>query len=124
MLEQFAKEFRIRYPDSDTVIEEGPAQSTDSTGMPYLTIVIGGVKQEGETCSYFSTLSKDDLHLWDMWWDSFFKYAKDCNKIVVRRFPTATQGIDYILDTFMTNEPRLIPRNVSQINGRFSFHKQ
>lgn len=123
MLKTFKKEFKKRFPDENTKIVEGRPQSTDNKGTPYLTICIGGEKHKGSSYKLISNLSKSDLCLWDMWWDSLHRYVKGCKRIEVRRFPKVVEWKKSVLDIFDTEHPKLLTENCSQISGRFSFYR-
>ena len=109
-----------RYPGVEFI--EGPATARDAFGTAYLKIALGGPILDGGTQPSMSNANSAQLmEHFDM---EFRKVLKDSKVVYVRRWPEIEEHIRYELETFDTDSPRLVPRRLMTVSGRFTFYKE
>ena len=101
---------------------EGVPHAIDYKGKPYVKICIGGIRTEGEGGG--SLINVHDDTLWEYWLLEFKKYLGTNTVVVVRQWPVIIEDIIFVLDTFNTDEPRLIKQITKCIRGRFTFYNE
>lgn len=117
---EFLEEAKKRFPW--VTWEEGLPQGTDKYGNKYITLVVGGIKDEGAYYPCFFT--SPDHKLWLSWWEVLARFIDtSITEVQIRKFPEVSHEVEYVLDTFSSYMPKLVPREKYQIFSRFSFIK-